>query len=98
MNIQEIKHEFEGTGEMKTFNFSLLQETEKGFMYKVKSEEGTLHYEVFKKELTPICIDFAKRIYSETEFKYKYPKANNFGKWAWCTTELKNAEEILQSL
>jgi hypothetical protein len=98
MNIQEIKHEFEGTGDMKPFTFSYMKENEKGFLYKVESEKGTIHYEVFKKELTPICIDFAKRIYSETEFKYRYPKTNDFGRWSWCTTELEKAEKMFKEL
>jgi len=92
------KAEFEGTGEMKGYTFSSLKENEKGFLYKVESEEGTTHYEVFKKETSPICIDFEKRIYSETEFKYRYPKANDFGKWGWCTNDIEKAERILEDL
>jgi len=96
--IHPFRTEFEGTGDMKTFKFSYMKENEKAFLYRVESEEGDVHYEIFEKSLVPICIDFMKRIYSETEFKYRYPKTNDFSRWAWCTYDVKKAEKILEDL
>lgn len=91
MNIQPLEKEFEGTGDVKGFKFQQIEETEEGFIYQIDD-----HYEVFKRELSKKCIDFENRIYSETDFKVKYPKTNDFGKWAWCTKSLEKAEEILE--
>jgi hypothetical protein len=91
MKIKELETEFIGTGSVKDFKFSILESSEYGFLYEVYTEGVLSHYEVFEKKVVPVCIDFEKRIYSETEFKIKYPKDNDFGVWAWCYTDLTKA-------
>lgn len=93
MHIKELETEFEGTGSAKGFKFIILESSEYGFLYEVFIEGELSHYEVFEKKLTPICIDFEKRIYSETDSKVKYPNDNDFGVWAWCCTSLDKARD-----
>ena len=83
---------FEGKGEVKGYTFTKMKETENFYIYEVKSE-STLHYEIFRRKSTPICIDFDNRIYSETEAKEKYPTSKNFGDWAWTSATYERAVE-----
>jgi hypothetical protein len=46
---------------------------------------------VFEVKTTPICLDFANRVYSEDEVKVVYPKAKDFGVWAWSFNSLESA-------
>ncbi|MGL6104730.1 hypothetical protein [Romboutsia sp.] len=81
---------FTGTGEVGGFVFTKLNESTTAFLYHVKTEYSE-HYEVFKKKISAICLDFIKKIFSETEFKYQYPKANDFGTWAWTYNDITKA-------
>lgn len=90
--IKELPRNFTGTGEVKGFIFTQIAKGKKAYIYEV-DVEGHLHYEVFEKKTTPVCIDFANRIYSETDTKVMYPKAKHFGYWAWTSRELKKAQE-----
>jgi hypothetical protein len=86
MNVETIKiipEKFFGIGEVAEFEFSLFSSTEYAYCYKVVGDGGNVHYEVFERKNTPICLDFENRIYSESEFKETYPKSNAFGSWAW---------------
>lgn len=96
MQIQKLQNEITQNG----FTYKQVKSTDSGHLFSIhNSENDTLHgYEVFMRKLTPLCVDFEKKIYSETEFKERYPKANDFGVWAWSPGTLKRAEEILESL
>lgn len=93
--IQELESNFIGKGEVKGFRFEKLRQTKDGYIYQVISDEKR-HYEVFRKKVTPVCINFEKREYSETDFKVKYPKSRDFGVSAWCVSSLKRADEKLK--
>lgn len=95
--IIELDPAFIGTGEVKDFVFTLLKRNEFGYIYKIE-HANVLYYEVFKRKLTPICIDFERRIYSENDFKVKYPKAKDFGKWAWTFNSLEKALDKFNTL
>jgi len=82
MNIELLPEKFTGKGEVANMLFSLHSSNEFYTIYKVECNNST-HYELFKNIYTAKCLDFAKRIYSEKEFKQKYPKSNDFGKTAW---------------
>lgn len=92
--IKELDDVIDGTGEVDGFKFFKFKTTIKGYCYEVTTE-GTVHYEVFEKKIVPICIDFANRIYSDTDFKEVYPKAKDFGIWAWT---YKNEEDAIKKL
>ena len=92
--VIELEKEFVGIGEVRGFNFKQLKQTEYAYLYEV-IDEGKTHYEVFKRKHSPVCIDFQKRVYSETDFKESYPKANSFGSWAYTTPSLEKATELL---
>ena len=96
--IHKLEESFTGTGEVKGFEFTKVAETDNGYVYLVKSSEKSSNYEVFKKRKTPICIDFEKKIYSETEFKEIYPNSKQFGITAWAAATLESAMERLNGL
>lgn len=90
-NIQLLEKEFTGRGEVRGFLFVELLCNETAYIYRVCA--GKCHYEVFERKNTPVCVDYAKRIYSETEFKEIYPKAKDFGVWAWTFDNFEKARE-----
>jgi hypothetical protein len=81
-STEELPELFIGTGEVRGFQFYQVKKHESVYIYQV-DVEGKSHFEVFERKLSQKCIDFKNRIYSETEFKEIYPKAKNFGIWAW---------------
>lgn len=91
MNIKLLPKQFTGIGEVSSFNFTQVYNSQFTYIYKVGCENA--NYEVFERKNSPVCIDFEKRIYSETEFKETYPKANSFGVWAWTFKSLEKAFE-----
>ena len=88
---------FVGTGEVRGFMFTQKHELNNGYVYEVM-HDGHSHYEAFKKKSSPICVDFEKRVYSTNEFKEVYPKANDFGIWAWTLPSLEKAIEKLSKI
>jgi hypothetical protein len=95
--IQKLETEFIGTGEVKGFNFTQIERCAVGFIYEVENE-CKKHYEVFEHRKTPVCIDFEKRLYSEIDFKERYPKSNDFGAWAWTFNTLDKATKRFDML
>ena len=96
--IQKLEKAIEGTGEVSGFTYTFAKETDKAYIYEAQSEEGGRHYEVFEKRITPICLDFANRVYSDKDFKEIYPKAKDFGVWAFTKTDFMSALSKLQDL
>ena len=90
--VTELPNVFPGKGKVSGRVFKKVKETDSAAMYEVKSENGKVYYEVFVKKLAPLCLDFQKRLYSETEAKVRYPGSNDFGKWAWLLGDLESAE------
>ena len=90
MNIVNLPSEFRGTGEVDDFQFNVVHASDKAYIYQVNVSDST-HYEVFERKKVPLCIDFANRIYSETDFKEVYPKAKDFGIWAWTYNKFSDA-------
>jgi len=82
MIIHRLPNQFVGKGEVGGFNFEKEKETDESYCYKVSSE-GVVWYETFDKKVVPLCIDFSKKIFSDIEFKEKYPRSKDFGVWAW---------------
>ena len=97
MKTHKLETDFIGIGEVKGFHYRKVRETVTAYLYLVK-DENSVWYEVFKKKATPICLDFSKRIYSETELKKVYPKSKDFGVWAWTFKTLVPAGEKLLDL
>jgi hypothetical protein len=98
MNIQQLPETFIGVGEVKGFAFERVFSNSNAYIYRVTSHKGSKpYYEVFKRKDTPLCIDFKKRIYSDTEFKEIYPKSNAFGVWAWTTFSIGKAFGYVQT-
>lgn len=88
----KLEDRISGTGEVRGFLFTKEFENDKGYVYKVDTGDST-HFEAFYKKESPICIDFEKRIFSETEMKEVYPKSNSFGVWAWSVPSLERGIE-----
>jgi hypothetical protein len=95
MEITTLENEFIGGGEVKGFKFTKIASVHGGYCYEVVTNEGNIHYEVFRAKNVRLCVDFEKRIYSQTEFKEIYPKSKDFGVWAWI---LYNKERALAKL
>jgi len=93
--IKKLNNRIEGTGDVKGFIFTKEFENDKGYVFKVDTGSSK-HYEVFYKKTAPICLDFQNRIYSENEKKEIYPKAKDFGVWAWCVAKLEKGIERLK--
>jgi len=81
------------------FIFEKVKTSSSAYIYKVSCiDHDVIHYEVFLRKTTQICIDFEKRIYSETEFKESYPSNESFGVWAWTYREYQKAIEKFNTL
>lgn len=96
--IKELENQFYGTGEVSDFKYRKLESNSSGFLYEVILDNKIVCYEVFNRKITPVCIDFEKRIYSKTEFKVIYPKSKDFGIWAWSYMKYDSAFEKFNSL
>ena len=96
--IKELEDNFIGTGNVSGFKFKKLHQTELGYLYEVDSGDEDIHYEVFQRKTTPICLDFEKKIFSDTDSKVIYPRDEHFDSWAFCILEYKDALNKLNSL
>lgn len=84
--ITELDSIIEGKGEVKGIVFHQMRKHSDFYIYKAVNE-NSVYYECFERRKVAVCIDFQKRIYSETEFKEVYPKAKDFGVWAFSTPD-----------
>ena len=89
--VQEIELNFTYRGDI----FKQVKKSEKGYIYE-RENSGKKYFEVFKIKETEILSDFENKIGSG-EFKHRYPKDEDFGKWAWCCSNLNRAKEIFQN-
>ena len=97
-NIETLPEEFIGSGEVRGFIFKRVFQSQVAYIYEVLCEKGTkTYYEVFLRKMSPVCLNFEKREYSDREFKEIYPKAKDFGVWAWTTPDYKKALSIAKS-
>ena len=98
MTIEYLPTEFIGTGEVTGFKFTKTHcNGTKGCLFQVETGEST-HFEVLKSVISPKCIDFENRTYSETDFKESYPKASRFGIDAWSFYNFDDAFKKLMEL
>ena len=88
--IKELGKEFIGMGEVRGFKFVRIESLQHAYLYEVLSDDK-MYYEVFKRVNSPVCIDFGKRLYSDTDFKETYPKSSQFGVNAWTYKDLESA-------
>ena len=100
--ITELPKSIIGKGQVKGLNFEQVAASPQAYIYACMHEKQDLkenpYYEVFKRKNVPVCIDFEKRIYSETEFKETYPNAEQFGSTAWCIWNKERAFEKFKEL
>ncbi len=89
--LSKLEKDFIGIGDVKQFKFVQLKNINSAYLYSAETLEGDKHYEVFKVRTTNVCIDFAKRLYSDTDFKEVYPKSKDFGRTAWCHADYEKA-------
>lgn len=92
----ELPLRIEGKGEVKGTTFYQEFASENGYIYRAESPEYT-YFEIFLRKENSVCLDFDKRIYSDTEFKVQYPKSSDFGIWAWWSPTLEEAYERFYS-
>ena len=75
--MKELQKTFEGKGEVKGVIFTQLKANEYAYIY--GRTDG--YYEVFK------------RIENKQFNCISYPKSTSFGIWAWCCSNLQDAEK-----
>ena len=92
-----LAEHIEGKGETKGFTFTKRKETHTHYVYSVNTGESE-HFEVFERKTSAKCLDFANRVYSDTETREYYPKSNSFGVWARTLTTFESACDKLESL
>ena len=68
------------------------------YLYKVTTTEGSVHYEVFRRTMHPVCTDFENKIFSKTEFREGYPRSNAFGVSAWCIKDFDKAKARFEDM
>jgi hypothetical protein len=85
-----LEQKFTGKGEVSGFLFEQVYKNKWYYVYRV-SHEGRKWFEAIKRVTVPVCLDFAQKIYSTTEFKEVYPKANQFGVSAFCCSTYPKA-------
>ena len=85
----------QGKGEVRGFTFKKSYENSVGYVYLVSSGNSSW-YEAFAKKTVPICLDFDNRVYSEEDDKEVYPKAKDFGVWAWTVGSLDKGLDKLK--
>ena len=99
MNLQKLPKKFTGKGEVKNFEFEQVLCENGMYIYRVTQKSAkTPHYEAFKANEVPICIDFENRVYSDTDFKEVYPKSKDFGVTAWSANSLENAKKRIDNV
>ena len=89
--MRELQKEFVGTGEVKDWQFTLVKQTELGYVYR-REWMGAVYYEVFRRRENHIGELYGK------EAIISYPNANTFGVWAWCLGDKDRAIEMLDNL
>ena len=79
--MKELDNNFEGRGEVRGFLFKCLLKSDKAYLYEVKTEIDTTHYEVFERKENHQfgCVS--------------YPKSNSFGVWAYTSADWAKALE-----
>ncbi|MHC1778461.1 MAG: hypothetical protein AB9834_23870 [Lentimicrobium sp.] len=82
--IRKLPQRFEQKGDL----FIQVYEDERNYIYK-RNHAETDYFEVFRKKLTR-CFDFETKK-PTGELKEKYPKDEDFGKWAWCCRSYERA-------
>ena len=95
--LKKLPITFIGKAEVRGFEFTQAAESANAYIYQVGHGED-MYYEVFKKKVTAICLDFLTREYSETDFMENYPKKNAFGVTAWTTDSLIKAKKIMKDI
>lgn len=96
MIVDRLRQNFIGKGEVKGFAFNEVFADGDYRIYYVNGDN--YHYEVFKVKITPLCIDFENRLYSETHFKEVYPKSKDFGVTAWNAKNYDSAMERIKKI
>lgn len=95
----ELKKEFNGVGQMSGYKFTQLHKSENAFLYSVTNlEHDTIHYEVFKRVVSPesnVVIGGKTIHYTKHEV---YPSINQFGVTAWCVVNIDRAKEKFTEL
>lgn len=96
---EELPKEFIGAGEVKGFSFNRVYSNDYASVYKVKvPETECIHYEVFERKFARICIDFENKVFSETDFREKYPKSKDFGVCAFTKKSFEDAINVAKNI
>jgi len=84
--MKELPKEFFGIGEARGDSFKQINESPFAFIYERANEYFTA-YEVFIRKETKDAVAIMDGIEVNFEAKVRYPKAEDFGVWAWYYTD-----------
>ena len=91
-----VKKYYEGWS--KPVHFIQLEETENAYLYKREIGEKYVDYEVFYKKVKNKRKSVNGVITNSGEKRETYPRANDFGKWAWSFLDINRAYKKLREL
>lgn len=90
--VRKLEDEIRGTGDMKHTVFTKIFEGKRCYMYKA------MGYEVFLKRTVQCCDWIDDKPIPNGQYKERYPKSEDFGKWAWCYKNYDNALKQFERL
>lgn len=82
--VKKLPESFISKGE----TFERIYDDETSYVYK-RIHSGIEYFEAFRKKNIR-CVDLYTKV-ATGEWKEKYPKDKDFGKWAWCCKGLEEA-------
>ena len=91
-----VKKHYEGWS--SPVHFIQLEETENAYLYKREIGEKYVDYEVFYKKVGKSATTVDGKVKALDIMKEKYPRANDFGKWAWSFKNIDRAYAKLREI
>ena len=91
-----VKKHYEGWS--KPVHFIQLEETENAYLYKREIGEKYVDYEVFLKKVKNKRKNVNGTIVNIDEKREVYPRASDFGKWAWSFKDINRAYAKLREI
>lgn len=81
--INPLKTNFYGRGEVRGFLFSQMEASDKAYLYRVTTPQNDIHFEVFMHKVNKSPALKSPQV--------SYPTSKAFGAWAWTYSDLESA-------
>jgi hypothetical protein len=97
-NPIELPLSFEGTGDVRGWQFKQIFKSLCGHIYEITTISGRTYYEAFKRKVSKNSDAVIQGMNVHFEARVKYPKTDSFGKWGICTRNKETAFEYINSI